>query len=83
LAAKSVDTVIITGCTTSGCVRASAVDALQYGYRAIVPEEAVGDRAEGPHRANLFDIDSKYGDVVSLGEVLIYLRAFRQADVGR
>jgi maleamate amidohydrolase len=83
LAAKSVDTVIITGCTTSGCVRASAVDALQYGYRAIVPEEAVGDRAEGPHRANLFDIDSKYGDVVSLAEVLIYLRAFRQADVGR
>ena len=73
LASASVDTIIITGATTSGCVRATAVDALQYGYHAIVPAEAVGDRAQAPHAANLFDIDAKYGDVVSVDEVLQYL----------
>jgi maleamate amidohydrolase len=72
----NVDTVIITGCTTSGCVRASAVDALQNGFRAIVPEGAVGDRAEIPHAANLFDIDAKYGDVVSVDAVLAYFEGF-------
>ena len=75
LTSQNVDTLIITGCTTSGCIRATAVDALQNGFRAIVPREAVGDRAEGPHEANLFDIDAKYGDVVSVGEVLAYLEA--------
>ena len=68
-----VDTCVIVGCTTSGCVRASAVDSLQYGYRTIVVREGCGDRAEGPHEANLFDIDAKYGDVISLGECLDYL----------
>lgn len=68
------DTVIVTGCTTSGCVRASVVDALQYGFRPIVPREAVGDRAQEPHQANLFDIQAKYGDVLSLEEVLAHLR---------
>ena len=68
LATQMVDTVIIAGCTTSGCVRATAVDALQYGLHAIVPREAVGDRAIEPHEASLFDIDMKYGDVVSLRE---------------
>jgi len=72
---REVDTVIITGCTTSGCIRATAVDALQNGFHAIVPREAVGDRAELPHEANLFDIDAKYGDVVGVGEVLAYLKA--------
>jgi nicotinamidase-related amidase len=72
LAQQKVDTVVITGCTTSGCIRATAVDALQHGFRAIVPREAVGDRAELPHVANLFDIDAKYGDVVSVGDVLEY-----------
>ena len=61
-----IDTVILAGCTTSGCIRASAVDSLQYGYHTIVVREAVGDRAAGPHEANLFDIDAKYGDVVIL-----------------
>lgn len=75
LSTQHVDTVILTGCTTSGCIRASAIDALQYGYRAIVPAEAVGDRAELPHQANLFDIDAKYGDVVGLKEVLDYLES--------
>ncbi|MBI4468688.1 MAG: isochorismatase family protein [Acidobacteria bacterium] len=69
-----VDTLIIAGCTTSGCVRASAVDACQHGFRTIVVREAVGDRAPGPHEANLFDIDAKYGDVVSLQDVLNYLQ---------
>lgn len=73
LTASGVDTLLIAGCTTSGCVRASAVDSCQNGFRTIVVREAVGDRAEGPHEANLFDIDAKYGDVVSLEEALRYL----------
>jgi maleamate amidohydrolase len=73
LTAMRVDTLIIVGCSTSGCIRASAVDGMQHGFRVIVPRECVGDRAPEPHLANLFDIDSKYGDVVSLAEVLTYL----------
>lgn len=73
LTSHSCDTVIVTGCTTSGCVRASVVDALQYGFRPIVPREAVGDRAPGPHEANLFDIQAKYGDVLPLEEILARL----------
>ncbi len=79
LAAQGCDTVIVTGCTTSGCVRASVVDALQYGYRPIVPREAVGDRAPEPHAANLFDIQAKYGDVVALSEVVQYLQTLSTA----
>ena len=71
---EDVDTVIVCGCTTSGCVRATVVDALQYGLHAIVPREAVGDRAPQPHEASLFDIDMKYGDVVRLQDVKKYLR---------
>jgi maleamate amidohydrolase len=74
LTALGVDTIILIGCSTSGCVRASAVDGMQYGFRVIVPRECVGDRAPGPHEANLFDIDAKYGDVMSLEEVLEYLQ---------
>ena len=73
LAFQKVDTLILAGCTTSGCVRATAVDALQYGYHAIVPRECVGDRAPEPHLANLLDIDAKYGDVMPLDAVLLYL----------
>jgi nicotinamidase-related amidase len=73
LAARGVDTLILTGCSTSGCVRASAIDAVSYGLRVIVPEECVGDRADDPHHANLFDINAKYGDVVALDEVVAYL----------
>jgi len=74
-----VDTVILAGCTTSGCIRASAIDSMQYGYQTIVVREAVGDRAVGPHEANLFDIDAKYGDVVELASALDYLRSFTGA----
>lgn len=75
LTSQGIDTLIVTGCTTSGCVRASVVDALSYGFRPIIPREAVGDRAREPHEANLFDMDSKYGDVVSVQDVLAYLDA--------
>lgn len=74
LVTRGIDTLMITGCTTSGCVRATAVDACSYGLHTIVVQEAVGDRAELPHFANLFDIDAKYGDVVSLDEALAYLK---------
>jgi len=73
------DTIILMGCTTSGCIRASAIDGLQHGFRVIVPREAVGDRAAGPHEANLFDIDAKYGDVVALSTVLEYLAGLATA----
>lgn len=74
LTAAGVDTLIIAGCTTSGCVRASAVDGCQNGFRTIVVRECVGDRAPEPHEANLFDIDAKYGDVVTLQETVSYLQ---------
>ena len=64
----------MAGCTTSGCIRASAIDSLQYAYHTIVVREAVGDRAAGPHEANLFDIDAKYADVVPLADALEYLQ---------
>jgi maleamate amidohydrolase len=80
LRSLEVDTIIMTGCTTSGCIRASAIDSLQYGYHTVVVREAVGDRAAGPHAANLFDIDAKYGDVVSLAEASEYLDRFAAAD---
>jgi nicotinamidase-related amidase len=74
LVTRQVDTLLIAGCTTSGCVRATAVDACSLGLHTIVVQEAVGDRAELPHIANLFDIDAKYGDVVELDEALGYMR---------
>ena len=73
LTAERCDTVIVSGASTSGCVRATAVDALQHGYRVLVPREAVGDRNPAAHEANLYDIDTKYGDVVSLDETVAYL----------
>jgi maleamate amidohydrolase len=75
LTSLGVDTILLTGCSTSGCVRASAVDGMQYGFRVIVPRECVADRHTGPHEANLFDINSKYGDVVGKTEVMEYLKS--------
>ena len=69
-----IDTVILTGGSTSGCVRAAVVDSLSRGYRTIVAEECVADKHEIPHYASLCDILLKYGDVVSVSEVLEYLR---------
>lgn len=71
------DTLIVTGASTSGCVRATVVDALQHGFIPIVPREAVGDRDQTAHEANLRDIDLKYGDVISLEETLAYVAATR------
>ena len=70
LHAQGIDTLVLAGCSTSGCIRATAVDAVQHGFRTIVVRECVGDRHSAPHEANLFDIDSKYGDVVSKREAM-------------
>jgi len=75
LTAAGCDSVIVTGASTSGCVRATVVDALQNGFRPVVPREAVGDRNPAAHEANLYDIDTKYGDVVSLDEVVAHVEA--------
>ena len=69
-----IDTLIMTGATTSGCVRATAVDAVQYGFRPMIVREAVGDRSHAAHEQSLFDLQAKYADVVSLAEVLAYVQ---------
>ncbi|MBC3190486.1 isochorismatase family protein [Pseudonocardia sp. C8] len=74
LRASGVDTVLVCGATTSGCVRATAVDAVQSGFGVLVPRECVGDRAAGPHEANLFDIQAKYGDVLTVDDAVRYLK---------
>ncbi len=79
LTAHGCDSLIVTGASTSGCVRATAVDALQYGYRPIVPREAVGDRNQVAHEQSLYDIDAKYGDVVSLADTLDHLESLAAA----
>jgi nicotinamidase-related amidase len=73
LTSQRVDSAILCGATTSGCIRATAIDLLQYGFPTIVPRECVGDRAQAPHDANLFDIEAKYADVVSLEDALAYI----------
>lgn len=71
---KGVDTIVVAGCTTSGCVRASVLDGLCHGFRPIVPRECVGDRALSPHEANLFDLGQKYADVMSVADVIAHLQ---------
>jgi len=70
---QGVDSLVVTGLTTSGCVRATAVDGLQHDYRVVIPGEAVGDRNAQAHAANLFDLNAKYADVLDLNEVLALL----------
>ena len=67
---QGVDTVVVAGCTTSGCVRASVVDASAHNFRPLVARDCVGDRALGPHEANLFDMAQKYADVLDAGEIM-------------
>ncbi|MFI6219896.1 isochorismatase family protein [Nocardia salmonicida] len=74
LAAQRVDTLVIVGLTTSGCVRASATDAMQHGFRPLVVADACGDRDTALHEANLTDLDIKYADVLCLEEALAVLR---------
>jgi maleamate amidohydrolase len=80
LVASGVDTVVLCGATTSGCVRATAIDLVQHGWPTIVPRECVGDRALAPHEANLFDIQAKYADVVPVEDAEEYLRLCRGKD---
>jgi maleamate amidohydrolase len=75
LAAQNIDTLVITGMSTSGCVRATALDALQYGFAPFVVREACGDRHMAPHEANLFDLQAKYAEVISEQEAYAFLRA--------
>jgi len=75
LVSQDVDSVILCGATTSGCIRASAIDLLQYGWPTLVPRECVGDRARAPHEANLFDIQAKYADVVGIEEAIAYVES--------
>jgi maleamate amidohydrolase len=75
LVTQGVDSVILCGATTSGCIRATAIDLLQHGYPSLVPRECVGDRAKAPHEANLFDIQAKYADVVPLELALEYVES--------
>jgi maleamate amidohydrolase len=75
LHADGIDTLLITGYSTSGCVRASALDAMQYGFVPLVVREACADRHEGPHEANLFDLQAKYAEVISEAEALAVIGA--------
>jgi maleamate amidohydrolase len=70
LVRQGADTLVVAGCTTSGCVRASVVDAISYNFRPVVVRDCVGDRALGPHEANLFDMAQKYADVIERDEVI-------------
>ncbi len=74
LVMQRVDTVVVTGMSTSGCVYATAVDAFSHGFRTIIPEECVADRSRVAHKVSLFNFHMKYGDVVLLDEVLAHIR---------
>lgn len=71
---QQVDTVVLAGLTTSGCIRASAVDAMQHGFVPVIVQESVGDRSDAAHQANLFDLQVKYADVVPQSEAIVHLR---------
>ena len=79
LTAASRDTVVVTGCMTSGCVRATTVDAFSYGYRTLVPEDCVGDQGRDAHESNLRDVHRRYAEVTTGEEVIAYLAQVSQA----
>ena len=78
LVKERVDTVIITGCVTSGCVRASTIDSFSHGFRTVIPEDCVGDHDEGPHRDNLRDVGRRYADISTADAVIAYLEDWRK-----
>ncbi|MBI05756.1 MAG: hydrolase [Rhodospirillaceae bacterium] len=78
LAKNGVDTTIITGCMTSGCVRASIIDSFSHGYRTMVPEDCVGDAEIGPHNDNLRDVGRRYADIIDSQKVIDYLDEYRK-----
>ena len=69
---------IVTGCVTSGCVRASIIDSFQYGFRTIVPEDCVGDHDERPHQDNLRDVERRYADVTDADGAIEQIEAWRK-----
>lgn len=75
---QNIDTVIVVGCVTSGCIRASVIDSFQWGYRTIVPEDGVGDHDDGPHQQNLRDVGRRYADISSTDEVIEWLEDWRR-----
>jgi maleamate amidohydrolase len=75
-----VDTLLLTGVTTSGCVRASCIDSISHGFVTLVVEDAVGDRAEGPHQANLFDMSAKYADLLTTDDAIAYFDDLKKQD---
>lgn len=79
LTLKQADTLIVTGCTTSGCVRASVIDSMSHNFLTIVATDGVGDRAIGPHEANLFDMGQKYADLLTCDEIIAQLSGKRRA----
>jgi len=81
LVRQNVDTVIVTGCTTSGCVRATVVDAMSWNLRPVVLADCVGDRAMEPHAANLFDLGQKYADLMASTDFLAWLEQRHQAPI--
>jgi maleamate amidohydrolase len=78
LVRERIDTVIVTGCVTSGCVRASVVDSFQHGFRTLVPEDCVGDHDEGPHRANLRDVERRYADITDAERMIERIESLRR-----
>ena len=80
LIARCVDTLVVTGCSTSACVRYTAVDGFSYGYRVLIPHDAVGDRSREAHDASLHDLQAKNGEVVSTADVVAYLQGLKAGD---
>jgi maleamate amidohydrolase len=83
LNARGIDTIVLVGCTTSGCVRASAIDAMSMNFRLVVASDCVGDRATGPHAANLFDMGQKYADLLTAEEIMSSLGTSEDRRQGR
>lgn len=80
-AKERVDTVIVTGCVTSGCIRASTIDSFSHGFRTIVPEDCVGDHEQGPHEDNLRDVGRRYADISDADTVIAYFEDWRAKNV--
>ena len=80
LIARRVDTLVVTGCSTSACVRYTAVDGFSYGYRVLIPHDAVGDRSREAHDATLHDLQTKNGEIVSTADVVAYLEGLKTGD---
>ncbi|WP_129113543.1 isochorismatase family protein [Halegenticoccus tardaugens] len=83
LTAMGIDTLVVAGCSTSGCIRSSVDAAAARGFRTVVPEECVGDRSAEQHEAHLWDIDAKFADVLSMAEVATYLRSIATPPMDR